>query len=69
MTCRSFPRLTGRSGRLAHKVEIHGEPAGSVLTVAFELDGQTFTAFKDRFGVSWQILPAALPDTNAGLSS
>ncbi len=24
--------------------EIHGKPAGSVLTVAFELDGQAFTA-------------------------
>jgi 3-demethylubiquinone-9 3-methyltransferase len=24
--------------------EIHGKPAGSVMTVAFELEGQTFTA-------------------------
>jgi predicted 3-demethylubiquinone-9 3-methyltransferase (glyoxalase superfamily) len=85
--------------------EIHGRPAGSVLTVAFELDGQAFTALnggplfkfneavslmvncetqeeidryweklsaggdpkaqqcgwlKDRYGVSWQVVPAAL---------
>jgi predicted 3-demethylubiquinone-9 3-methyltransferase (glyoxalase superfamily) len=83
--------------------EIHGKPAGAVMTVAFELDGQTFTALnggpmftfseavsfevhcadqaeidyywqrlgeggdpeaqqcgwlKDRFGVSWQVVPA-----------
>jgi predicted 3-demethylubiquinone-9 3-methyltransferase (glyoxalase superfamily) len=83
--------------------EIHGRPAGSVMTVRFELDGQTFTALnggpqfvfseavsfevhcadqaeidyywerlgeggdpgaqqcgwlKDRFGVSWQVVPA-----------
>lgn len=87
--------------------EIQGMPAGSVLTVVFELDGETFTALnggpaftfteaislqlfcetqgeldyywehlsaggdpaaqqcgwlKDRFGVSWQIVPAALPE-------
>jgi predicted 3-demethylubiquinone-9 3-methyltransferase (glyoxalase superfamily) len=86
--------------------EIHGKPAGSVLTVAFELDGQSFTALnggpmfkfneaisfqvncqtqeeidhywdeltaggdpasqqcgwlKDKFGVSWQVVPASLP--------
>ena len=85
--------------------EIHGRPAGSVMTVAFEIEGQTFTALnggphftfneaislqvmcetqnevdyywaklgeggdpkaqqcgwlKDRFGVSWQIVPTAL---------
>ena len=85
--------------------EIHGRPAGSVMTVAFELDGQTFTALnggpvfkfnealslqvncetqaevdhfwtklsaggdpgaqqcgwlKDRYGVSWQIVPRVL---------
>jgi predicted 3-demethylubiquinone-9 3-methyltransferase (glyoxalase superfamily) len=92
----------GEAGR-----EIHGRAPGSVLTVAFELDGQPFTALnggpvfqfneaislqvtcesqdevdaywerlseggdeaaqqcgwlKDRFGVSWQIVPAILPD-------
>lgn len=82
-----------------------GHPAGSVLTIAFELDGQRFTALnggptfkfteaisfvvrcdsqqevdeywsklsaqgsesqccwlKDKFGVSWQIVPARLPE-------
>ena len=87
--------------------EIHGRPAGSVMTVAFELDGQTFTALnggpvfrfneaisfqvncetqaevdhywrklsdggdpkaqqcgwlKDRYGVSWQVVPRVLVD-------
>jgi predicted 3-demethylubiquinone-9 3-methyltransferase (glyoxalase superfamily) len=85
--------------------EIHGQPAGRVMTVAFELDGQPFTALnggpvfrfneavsfqvhcrtqgevdfywerlgaggdpkaqqcgwlKDRFGLSWQVVPIAL---------
>jgi predicted 3-demethylubiquinone-9 3-methyltransferase (glyoxalase superfamily) len=85
--------------------EIHGRPAGTVLTIEFELDGQTFTALnggptfkfneaisfqvscekqeevdyyweklseggdekaqqcgwlKDKFGLSWQIVPTAL---------
>ena len=92
----------GEAGR-----EIHGKPAGSVLTVAFELYGQAFTALnggpifkfneaislqvscltqqevdyywdklgdggdenaqqcgwlKDKYGVSWQIVPTALVD-------
>ncbi|MEY2409300.1 MAG: hypothetical protein QOF48_1970 [Verrucomicrobiota bacterium] len=87
--------------------EIHGRPPGSVLTVAFELNGQSFTALnggpvfkfneaisfqigcatqlevdyywerlgeggdpnaqqcgwlKDKFGVSWQVVPDALPE-------
>jgi predicted 3-demethylubiquinone-9 3-methyltransferase (glyoxalase superfamily) len=86
--------------------EIHGRPAGSVLTVAFELDGCPLTALnggpnfkfteaislqvscetqeeidrywdalsaggdpkaqhcgwlKDRYGLSWQVMPAILP--------
>jgi predicted 3-demethylubiquinone-9 3-methyltransferase (glyoxalase superfamily) len=90
----------GEAGR-----EFHGKPPGSVMTVAFELDGQLFTAlnggpvfqfneaisfqvicetqeevdhfwdrlgeggderarqcgwFKDRFGVSWQVVPTVL---------
>jgi len=94
-----------RYGEAGH--EIHGKPAGSVLTVAFELDGQVFTALnggpvfkfneaislqvncdtqeeldhywdrlsaggdetaqqcgwlKDKYGVSWQIVPTVLPD-------
>jgi predicted 3-demethylubiquinone-9 3-methyltransferase (glyoxalase superfamily) len=85
--------------------EVHGKKPGSVMTVEFELDGQTFTALnggpvfkfneaisfqvncdtqqeidhywdklsaggdpkaqqcgwlKDRYGVSWQVVPAAL---------
>ncbi|HMH54537.1 MAG TPA: VOC family protein [Candidatus Acidoferrum sp.] len=91
----------GEAGR-----EIHGRPPGSVMVVAFELDGQTFTALnggpvfkfneavsfqincetqqevdhyweklsaggdpaaqqcgwlKDKYGVSWQVVPAVLP--------
>lgn len=87
--------------------EIHGGTPGSVMTVDFELEGQSFTALnggptfkfseaislqvmcdtqleidrlwsklaeggdekaqqcgwlKDRFGLSWQIVPSALPD-------
>jgi predicted 3-demethylubiquinone-9 3-methyltransferase (glyoxalase superfamily) len=87
--------------------EIHRRPAGSVMTVAFELDGQLFTALnggpvlqfteaislqvscdtqkeidyywealseggdpnaqqcgwlKDRYGVSWQVVPARLTE-------
>ena len=84
--------------------EVHGRPPGSVMTIAFELDGQPFTALnggpeftfseavsfqvscadqgevdyywenltagggepgpcgwlKDRYGVSWQIVPTAM---------
>jgi predicted 3-demethylubiquinone-9 3-methyltransferase (glyoxalase superfamily) len=91
----------GEAGR-----EVHHKPPGSVMVVAFELDGQTFTALnggpqfrfseavsfqvncqtqdevdyyweklsaggdpgaqrcgwlKDRYGVSWQIVPTVLP--------
>ena len=90
----------GEAGR-----EVHGRPAGTVMTVAFELDGQTFTALnggpvfkfneaisfqvhcetqeevdyyweklsaggdekaqqcgwlKDKYGVSWQVVPTVL---------
>lgn len=86
--------------------EVHGRPAGTVMVVAFELDGQVFTALnggpmfkfseaisfqvscetqeevddyweklseggdekaqqcgwlKDKYGVSWQIIPTILP--------
>ena len=92
----------GEAGR-----EVHGRPPGSVMTVAFELEGQPFTALnggpvfrfseaisfqvacetqaevdhyweklsaggdpkaqqcgwlKDRYGVSWQIVPSVLPE-------
>ncbi len=91
--------------------EIHGKPAGSVMTVSFELDGQKFTALnggpmfqfneavsfqvhcetqdevdhywdklseggdpktqqcgwlKDKFGVSWQIVPKILEELMQG---
>lgn len=85
--------------------EIHGKPAGSVMTVEFEIDGQPFVALnggpqfkfdeavsfqvycetqadidyywtkltadggaegpcgwlKDKFGLSWQVVPRAIP--------
>jgi predicted 3-demethylubiquinone-9 3-methyltransferase (glyoxalase superfamily) len=92
-----------RYGTAGH--EIHGRPAGSVMTVEFELDGQPFTALnggplftfnealslqvncetqeevdrywdrlgaggdpqaqqcgwlKDRYGVSWQVVPTGM---------
>ena len=92
-----------RYGEAGH--EIHGKPAGTVLTVAFELEGQAFTALnggpvfrfneaisfqvdcetqeevdhyweklseggepkaqqcgwlKDKYGVSWQVVPRVL---------
>jgi predicted 3-demethylubiquinone-9 3-methyltransferase (glyoxalase superfamily) len=90
--------------------DIHGKPAGTVMTVAFELEGQIFTALnggpifkfneaisfqvscetqdevdyywqklseggdekaqqcgwlKDKYGVSWQIVPTILPQLMA----
>ena len=94
-----------RYGEAGH--EIHGRPAGSVMTVSFELDGQSFTALnggpifkfneaislvitcetqaevdhyweklsaggdakaqqcgwlKDKYGLSWQVVPRVLYD-------
>ena len=89
-------------GEIGH--EVHGQPPGTVLAVAFELDGQKFTALnggskiefndaislqincetqaevdhywerlceggeekacgwlKDKYGVSWQVVPTVLP--------
>lgn len=61
--CAIFPnsqiKSISRYGEAGH--EIHGKPAGSVLTVAFELDGQTFTAlnggptFKFNEAISFQV--------------
>ena len=48
-----------RYGEAGH--EVHGRPAGSVMTVAFELDGQAFTAlnggpiFKFNEAISFQV--------------
>jgi predicted 3-demethylubiquinone-9 3-methyltransferase (glyoxalase superfamily) len=101
-------------GRIAHYGaagrEVHGQPPGTVMTVAFELNGQPFTALnggpvfkfneaislqvicetqeeidyywerlstggdenaqqcgwlKDKYGVSWQIIPTALVDMSS----
>lgn len=99
----------GEAGR-----EIHGKPAGTVMTVAFELEGQAFTALnggpmfkfneaisfqvscktqeevdhyweklsaggdeqaqqcgwlKDKYGVSWQIIPGVLVEMITDLDS
>jgi predicted 3-demethylubiquinone-9 3-methyltransferase (glyoxalase superfamily) len=94
----------GAAGR-----EVHGREPGSVMVVAFEIEGQSFTALnggphfkfneavsfqvmcdtqaeidrfwsklcegghegqcgwlKDKFGLSWQIVPSALPQMMAG---
>jgi predicted 3-demethylubiquinone-9 3-methyltransferase (glyoxalase superfamily) len=96
-----------RYGDAGH--DVHGKEAGSVLTVEFELDGQTFTALnggpqfrfteavsfqvmcdtqsevdyfwntlsnggqegvcgwlKDKYGLSWQIVPSVVPDLLVG---
>lgn len=94
--------------------ELHGRPAGSVMTVVFELDGMRFTALnggpvftfneavslevrcatqeeidyywnrlgeggdpaaqqcgwlKDRFGLSWQVVPAEMDEMFSGETS
>jgi predicted 3-demethylubiquinone-9 3-methyltransferase (glyoxalase superfamily) len=101
-----------RYGQAGH--EIHGRPAGSVLTVEFEITGQAFTALnggpvfkfneavsfqvlcdtqeeidaywarlgeggdptaqqcgwlKDRFGLSWQVVPRGMAEMLKGPSS
>ena len=102
-------KAISRYGHAGH--EVHRRPAGSVMTVEFELDGRKFTALnggplfrfneaislqvfcetqheidrywerlsaggdpqaqqcgwlKDRYGLSWQIVPAILPDLVRG---
>jgi predicted 3-demethylubiquinone-9 3-methyltransferase (glyoxalase superfamily) len=104
-----FPesRITGISRYGEAGKEIHERPPGSVMTVAFELNGQSFTALnggpvfkfseavslqidcatqeevdfyweklgeggdpearqcgwlKDKFGLSWQVVPSILPE-------
>ena len=98
-------RITAITRYSAAGVEVHGRAPGSVMTVAFELDGQTFTALnggplfkfneaislqvncetqdeidyywdklsaggdpnaqqcgwlKDRYGLSWQVVPTMM---------
>src|SRR5262249_16161116 len=54
-------RITGMSHYGEAGREIHGQPPGTVLTVAFELDGQSFTAlnggpiFKFTEAISLQV--------------
>ena len=108
-----FPRSkinqVSRYGKAGY--EVHGRPAGSVMVVAFELDGQAFTALnggplfrfneavslqvacdtqeeidrywaalsdggdpkaqqcgwlKDRYGLSWQVMPSIMPSLVSG---
>ena len=107
--CGIFPdsRIVSTTRYTAAGFEFHGKPAGSVMTVAFELDGQPFVGLnggpvfrfseaisfqigcadqaevdhywarlsaggdpaaqqcgwlKDRYGVSWQVVPYVLPE-------
>ena len=103
-------KRTVRYGKAGH--ETHGREAGSVMTVEFEIEGQTFVALnggprfafneavsfqvmcetqdeidyfwsrltdggresqcgwlKDKFGLSWQIVPAVLPQMMADADS
>jgi predicted 3-demethylubiquinone-9 3-methyltransferase (glyoxalase superfamily) len=98
-------RITATTRYSSAGKEVHGKPAGSVMTVEFELDGQPFTALnggpnfrfneavsfqvfcesqaeiddywekltaggdpkaqvcgwlKDRFGLSWQVVPTGM---------
>jgi predicted 3-demethylubiquinone-9 3-methyltransferase (glyoxalase superfamily) len=100
-------RITAVTRYSSAGMEVHGRPAGSVMTVQFELDGQTFTALnggpifkfneavslqvncetqeeidyyweklsaggdpkaqqcgwlKDRYGLSWQVVPANMDE-------
>jgi predicted 3-demethylubiquinone-9 3-methyltransferase (glyoxalase superfamily) len=100
-------RITATTRYGSAGVEVHGRPPGSVMTVEFELDGQTFTALnggphftfneavsfqimcdtqeeidyywdrltaggdpkaqvcgwlKDRFGLSWQVVPKGMEE-------
>jgi predicted 3-demethylubiquinone-9 3-methyltransferase (glyoxalase superfamily) len=103
---------TSRYGKAGY--ELHRKPEGSVMAIAFELDGQAFTALnggpvfkfseaislqvncetqdevdyywtklsdggderaqqcgwlKDKFGVSWQIVPTILPEMMSSADS
>jgi predicted 3-demethylubiquinone-9 3-methyltransferase (glyoxalase superfamily) len=105
--CGIFPnsKITGVSHYVAEGKETHGQKVGAVMTVMFDLDGQSFMALnggphfkfneavsfmvscdtqeeldrywnalsadpaaeicgwcKDKFGVSWQIVPSAMDE-------
>jgi predicted 3-demethylubiquinone-9 3-methyltransferase (glyoxalase superfamily) len=105
--CSIFPnsKITGLSHYVAEGKETHGQKIGSVMTVTFDLDGQSFMALnggphfkfneavslmvscdsqgeldrywaalsadpaaeicgwcKDKFGLSWQIVPAVMDE-------
>jgi predicted 3-demethylubiquinone-9 3-methyltransferase (glyoxalase superfamily) len=111
-----FPnsRITATTRYSEAGMEVHRRPPGSVMTVAFELDGQSFTALnggpvftfneavsfqvncetqeeidhyweklsaggdpkaqqcgwlKDRYGLSWQIVPAVMDELFADAES
>ena len=57
-----------RYGEAGH--EIHGKPAGTVMTVAFELNGQPFTAlnggsaFKFNEAISFQVICQTQEEVN-----
>jgi predicted 3-demethylubiquinone-9 3-methyltransferase (glyoxalase superfamily) len=109
--CAVFPnsKITTVSRYPEAGQEVHGKPPGSVMVVAFEIDGQPFTALnggpifkfdeavsfqimcdtqnevdyywsaltkdggqegpcgwlKDKFGLSWQVVPSAIPSMMA----
>ncbi len=58
---RSFKKITGVTHYGKAGQEIHGRPEGSVMTVSFELDGQSFTGlnggpvFKFNEAISFQV--------------
>jgi predicted 3-demethylubiquinone-9 3-methyltransferase (glyoxalase superfamily) len=69
--CSVFPRsrIVGISRYGEAGQEIHGRPVGSVMTVVFELDGQTFTALNGgpNFSFSEAISLQVFCDTQAEL--
>ncbi len=68
--------LNAKLGRISHYgnegQNIHGKASGMVMVAEFTLEGQNFVALngehgpcgwlKDRFGLSWQVVPSVVPD-------